>query len=69
MPAPQEKFQTKYLAQSKTATGAPDLNPALEQAGRLLQDAADGVLDYNQLKNFRSSLMKLRLGRLSHKAL
>ncbi|MAO24619.1 MAG: hypothetical protein CMJ25_28055 [Phycisphaerae bacterium] len=52
------KFQTKYLAQSKTATGAPDLNPALEQAGRLLQDAADGVLDYNQLKNFRSSLLK-----------
>ena len=52
-----QKFVTKYLAQSKTATGAPDLNPALEQAGRLLQDAADGVLDYNQLKNFRSSLM------------
>ena len=52
-----QKFVTKYLAQSKTATGAPDLNPALEQAGRLLQDATDGVLDYNQLKNFRSSLM------------
>jgi len=52
-----KKFVDKYLAQSKTATGAPDLNPALEQAGRLLQDAADGVLDYNQLKAFRSSLM------------
>ena len=52
-----QKFVTKYLSQSKTATGAPDLNPALEQAGRLLQDATDGVLDYNQLKNFRSSLM------------
>ena len=52
-----QKFVTKYLSQSKTATGAPDLNPALEQAGRLLQDATDGSLDYNQLKNFRSSLM------------
>ena len=52
-----QKFVTKYLAQSKTATGAPDLNPALEQAAMLLQDAADGVLDYNQLKSFRSSLM------------
>ena len=52
-----KKFVDKYLASSKTATGSPDLNPALEQASRLLKDAADGVLDYNQLKNFRSSLM------------
>ena len=52
-----KKFVDKYLATSKTATGAPDLNPALEQAGRLLKDAADGVLDYKQLKDFRSSLL------------
>ena len=51
------EFVEKYLATSKTATGAPDLNPALEQAGRLLKDAGEGVLDYNQLKGFRSSLM------------
>ena len=52
-----QKFVTKYLSQSKTATGAPDLNPALEQAARPLQDAANGALDYNLLKDFRSSLM------------
>jgi len=52
-----KRFVDKYIASSTTATGAPDLNPALEQAARLLKDAADGVLDYNQLKNFRSSLM------------
>ena len=51
------EFVQKYLETSKTATGAPDLNPALEQAGRLLKDAGEGVLDYNQLKAFRSSLM------------
>lgn len=50
-------FVNKYLAQSKTATGGPTLNPALRQAERVLQDAKDGVLSYNQLKDFRSSLM------------
>ena len=50
-------FVNKYLAQSKTATGKPSLNPALRQAERVLQDAKDGVLSYNQLKDFRSSLM------------
>tara|TARA_R100000700_G_C3173189_1_gene147697 strand:- start:254 stop:2620 length:2367 start_codon:yes stop_codon:yes gene_type:complete len=50
-------FVNKYLAQSTTATGKPSLNPALRQAERVLQDAKDGVLSYNQLKDFRSSLM------------
>jgi len=50
-------FVNKYLAQSTTATGKPTVNPALRLAERVLQDAKDGVLTYNQLKNFRSSLM------------
>ena len=51
------EFVQKYLADSKTSTGAPDLNPALEHAGRLLKDVGEGVLDYKRLKDFRSSLM------------
>ena len=47
----------KYIATSKTATGAPAVNPALRQAEMVLKDAKDGVLNYNQLKEFRSSLM------------
>ena len=51
------KFVENYLARSKTATGKPELDPALRQAEKLLKDAKDGVLNYNTLKDFRSSLM------------
>jgi hypothetical protein len=51
------KFVEKYLAQSKTATGRDTVDPALRLAEKVLQDAKDGVLTYNQLKNFRSSVM------------
>tara|TARA_R100001440_G_scaffold1982_5_gene6195 strand:+ start:682 stop:3201 length:2520 start_codon:yes stop_codon:yes gene_type:complete len=51
------EFVEKYLARSKTATGKPELNPALRQAEMLLKDAKNGVLTYNNLKDFRSSLM------------
>jgi len=50
-------FVDKYIATSKTATGSADVDPALELAGKVLRDAGEGLLDYNQLKNFRSSLM------------
>ena len=51
------EFVEKYLARAKTATGKPELNPALRQAEMLLKDADNGVLNYNTLKDFRSSLM------------
>ena len=51
------QFVENYLARSKTATGKPELDPALRQAEKLLKDAKDGVLNYNTLKDFRSSLM------------
>ena len=52
-----DQFVENYLARSKTATGKPELDPALRQAEKLLKDAKDGVLNYNTLKDFRSSLM------------
>ena len=51
------QFVKNYLARSKTATGKPELDPALRQAEKLLKDADNGVLNYNTLKDFRSSLM------------
>ncbi len=51
------EFVNKYLAQSQRATGKEALDPALRQAEKVLKDAKDGVLSYNQLKDFRSSLM------------
>ena len=50
-------FVERYLASARTATGKPELNPALRQAERVLQDAKDGVLNYDRLKEFRTSLM------------
>ena len=50
------EFVEKYIAAAKTATGEPQLNPALTQAQQVLKDAADGVLSYNRLKEFRTSL-------------
>jgi hypothetical protein len=50
------EFVEKYIAAAKTATGEPQLNPALTQAQQVLKDAGDGVLTYNRLKEFRTSL-------------
>lgn len=51
-----QEFTKKYLAQSKTATGADFVNPALRMAEKVLKDAGDGVLTYKQLKDFKVSL-------------
>tara|TARA_A100001515_G_scaffold136461_1_gene128242 strand:+ start:3098 stop:5560 length:2463 start_codon:yes stop_codon:yes gene_type:complete len=51
------EFVNKYLARSKTATGKPELHTALRQAEKVLSDAKEGVLSYNNLKDFRSSVM------------
>lgn len=53
-----QRFVAKYIEDAGTATGAPELNPALRQAEMLLQDAGNGVLTYNRLKDFRTSLMR-----------
>lgn len=53
-----QAFANKYLAQSKTATGADFVNPALRMAEKVLKDAGDGVLTYRQLKDFKVSLGK-----------
>lgn len=52
-----QAFVERYLAAAKTATGKPELNPALRQAEMVLQDAKNGVLTYDRLKDFRTSLM------------
>ncbi len=51
------KFIDKYLAQVKTATGKATVHPSLRLAEKVVQDAKAGLLNYNQLKEFRSSLM------------
>ena len=51
------EFINQYLAQRTTATGKDFVDPALRLAEKVVQDAKDGVLTYNQLKTFRSSLM------------
>ena len=53
-----QAFVDRYLAASKTATGEPELNPALQQASLVLKDAADGNLDFGRLQSFRSSLQQ-----------
>lgn len=53
-----QRFVSKYIEDAGTATGAPELNPALRQAEMLLRDAGNGVLTYNRLKDFRTSLMR-----------
>jgi len=56
--APSTKaFVDKYFAASKTATGSPDVDPALELAAKVLRDAGEGKLGYNELKSFRTSLL------------
>lgn len=52
-----KKFVERYLAAARTATGKPELNPALQQAEKVLRDANNGVLTYDRLKEFRTSLM------------
>ena len=49
-------FVEKYIAQSQTATGAPFLHPALEQAAKVLKDAENGVLTFDSLRQLRTSL-------------
>jgi predicted RNA-binding Zn ribbon-like protein len=50
-------FVEKYIADSQTATGAPFLHPALEQAAKLLKDAENGVLTFDRLRDLRTSLL------------
>ena len=51
------EFTQRYLADSRSATGKEDVATALRQAEKVLQDAKDGLLTYDRLKDFRSSLM------------
>ena len=51
-----QEFVKKYIAQSKTATGEDTLKPVMEMAAKVLADADAGVLNYNNLKNFRTYL-------------
>ena len=51
-----QEFVKKYTAQSKTATGEDTLKPVMEMAAKVLADADAGVLNYNNLKNFRTFL-------------
>jgi len=50
-------FINQYLADAATASGEEFLNPALSQAAKLVKDAGDGVLTYERLKRFRTSMM------------
>jgi hypothetical protein len=51
-----QEFVKKYMAQAKTATGEDTLKPVMEMAAKVLADADAGVLNYNNLKNFRTYL-------------
>jgi hypothetical protein len=51
-------FVEKYIADSQTATGAPFLHPALEQAAKVLKDAENGALTFDRLRALRTSLMR-----------
>jgi len=51
-----QEFVKKYMAQAKTATGEDTLKPVMEMAAKVLADAEAGVLNYNNLKNFRTYL-------------
>ena len=51
-----QEFVNKYMAQAKTATGEDTLKPVMEMAAKVLADADAGVLNYNNLKNFRTYL-------------
>lgn len=53
-----QRFVKKYIEAAGTATGRPELNPALRQAEMVLKDAKDGVLTFERLKDFRTSLMR-----------
>ena len=53
-----QRFAAKYIEAAGTATGKPELNPALRQAEMVLKDAKDGVLTFQRLKDFRTSLMR-----------
>jgi len=62
------EFVNKYLADSKTATGKSINHPALEEAGKVLQDVQDGVMTFERLKDFRTSLLALTRGAVTEGA-
>lgn len=51
-----QEFVKKYATESKTVLGKERLNSVMELAKKVLKDAEAGVLNYNNLKNFRSAL-------------
>tara|TARA_R100000081_G_scaffold86565_1_gene56363 strand:- start:376 stop:1809 length:1434 start_codon:yes stop_codon:yes gene_type:complete len=51
-----QEFVKLYTAASKTATGEDTLKPVMEMAAKVLKDSESGVLNYNNLKNFRTFL-------------
>jgi hypothetical protein len=50
------EFVEKYIAAAETQTGQNTLKPVMEMAAKVLADADAGVLNYNNLKNFRTFL-------------
>jgi hypothetical protein len=53
-----QEFIKKYIANAETATGKPTMHPALAQAQMLMTDVSNGRLNYNTLKEFKSSLQR-----------
>tara|TARA_R100001163_G_C5063856_1_gene201264 strand:+ start:581 stop:3154 length:2574 start_codon:yes stop_codon:yes gene_type:complete len=53
-----ERFKQKYLADSQSATGVDDIDPALRLVEKMEIDAKNGVLTYDRLKNFRSGIQR-----------
>ena len=51
-----KKFIEKYTAAQETSTGKEILGPVMEMAAKVMKDADSGVLNYNNLKNFRTFL-------------
>ena len=52
------EFVQKYILEAETATGSDFVDPALNQARKVLLDAENGTLTFKRLKDFRSNIMK-----------
>ena len=51
-----KEFIKLHMTPSKTSTGEVVLGPVMEMAAKVMKDADAGVLNYNNLKNFRTFL-------------
>ena len=53
-----QKYADELVIQGATASGKDDVRLAINEAQKALSDAAEGKLDYNTLKNLRTSVRK-----------